>query len=266
MIDNNLQKELHEKWNPEGSVLRNAQVRMLEILESVDIICKSHGINYWLSYGTLLGAVRHNGFIPWDDDLDIEMLEEDYKVLIPILERELPKNLCLQNRKHERNFLNNFTKVRDKKSQIVEGNKNSARYKEHGLFIDIFPLKRTWYPLTVFAGYIHYCCHKLSSKGSEPLHYISLFISWILYNILCPIFNFLSIFKKDDSLHITYGTFFFQERRLSEIFPLSTIKFESKEFPCPHNYDAYLTRLYGNYMQLPKEIHIHIKDNNIKIW
>src|SRR4028118_1460533 len=85
-------------YNPEGSVLRRAQMRMVEILDGFDGICKKHNIDYWLVWGTLLGARRHGGFIPWDDDLDVAVLQSDYKKLLTILEKELPKNLKLQAR------------------------------------------------------------------------------------------------------------------------------------------------------------------------
>ena len=71
MIDQEIQAKLREKFNPDGSMLRKQQLRMLEILLYIDKVCKENNINYWLSSGTLLGAVRHGGFIPWDDDLDI---------------------------------------------------------------------------------------------------------------------------------------------------------------------------------------------------
>ena len=68
-------EEDFSKYNGEGTMLRKAQLRMLDILVEVDKVCKRHNIPYWVDYGTLLGAVRHGGFIPWDDDLDISMME-----------------------------------------------------------------------------------------------------------------------------------------------------------------------------------------------
>lgn len=84
MIDFKTQEALRAKFNPDGSNLRKMQLRMLDMLKYIDKICREHNIKYWLSSGTCLGAVRHGGFIPWDDDCDIELLRKDYKKLIKI--------------------------------------------------------------------------------------------------------------------------------------------------------------------------------------
>jgi lipopolysaccharide cholinephosphotransferase len=83
-------------YNPEGSVLRRAQMRMLEMLDVFVDICDRHNINYWLACGTLLGARRHQGFIPWDDDLDIVVMQRDYDKLLSILQEKLPEKFKLQ--------------------------------------------------------------------------------------------------------------------------------------------------------------------------
>ena len=77
MNNSSLQQELRARFNPDGSLLRRHQLRMLEMLTYIDGVCVQHDIPYWLSSGTLLGAVRHGGFIPWDDDVDIELLRRD---------------------------------------------------------------------------------------------------------------------------------------------------------------------------------------------
>ena len=83
-------KALKERFNPEGSLLRRQQNRMTEMLVFIDGVCRKHNIKYWLCSGTLLGCIRHGGYIPWDDDLDIEMLREDYLKLLKVLPSELP--------------------------------------------------------------------------------------------------------------------------------------------------------------------------------
>ena len=85
MVNAQTQDILRQRYNPDNSQLRALQIRMLEILICIDQICQEHDIPYWLGSGTLLGAVRHGGFIPWDDDIDIELLRADYLKLIKIL-------------------------------------------------------------------------------------------------------------------------------------------------------------------------------------
>lgn len=137
-------ERLKETYNPEGSALRNLQLRMLEILKSVDAICKKHNIPYWLSSGTLLGAVRHDGFIPWDDDIDIELLREDYLKLLDILPKELPEEYVLQTTDTDSGYVYLYAKVRDTNSYIEEKCVFNKHFEYKGAFIDIFPLEPTY--------------------------------------------------------------------------------------------------------------------------
>ncbi len=86
------QEELRARFNPEGSPLRRQQMVMLEMLKELDRICRKHKIPYFLYWGTLLGAIRHDGFIPWDDDMDSGMMREDYNKLVDVLPEELERN------------------------------------------------------------------------------------------------------------------------------------------------------------------------------
>ena len=79
--------------------LREAQLKMLHILEDIDRICKTHNILYWIEGGTLLGAMRHGGFIPWDDDLDVSMMRKDYAKFLSVASKELPSTMFLQSQR-----------------------------------------------------------------------------------------------------------------------------------------------------------------------
>ena len=94
--------------------LKEAQELMTTILKDIDSICRKNNINYWIESGTLLGAVRHKGFIPWDDDIDIGMLREDYNKFLEIANKELKDDVILCNFKNEKNVQYQWSKVKHK--------------------------------------------------------------------------------------------------------------------------------------------------------
>ena len=89
MIDKKIQEQLREQYNPDGSQLRTIQLCLLDILIEFDRVCRKNGISYWIDSGTLIGAARHGGFIPWDDDLDVCILRKDRKRVAEALTRDL---------------------------------------------------------------------------------------------------------------------------------------------------------------------------------
>lgn len=143
MITDTLQNELRERYNPDGSILRKQQLRMLEMLQYIDFVCKKHNIRYWLCSGTLLGAVRHGGFIPWDDDVDIEMLREDYKRLIKVLHEEPSSHYAVQTYQSDSDYTLPFGKLRDLHSHVIE--RGVAKCKYDGCWIDLFYLEKNTY-------------------------------------------------------------------------------------------------------------------------
>lgn len=249
MIDAQLQQQLRERFNPDGSMLRRQQLRMLDILLYIDKVCKDNDIKYWLSSGTLLGAVRHGGFIPWDDDLDIEMLKEDYIKFLKVF----PDNeeFVMQTRHNDKYYLLPFAKIRDRHSCLSEfgGNEN---YKYRGLFVDVFCLEKSpRFAYVVFGIILHYIikfqngkCDKFSlalTNLYKKLFYGFVYISKPLLSII-P-------FKK---LNHLYGCGpRWRCRNIKDIIPLSTIQFEGYQFPAPNSCDAYLTQMFGNYTKLP---------------
>lgn len=110
----------------------------MEILEYFDRLCKKHGLRYFMDYGTLLGAVRHQGFIPWDDDIDVAMFRSDYERLKEIAPREVKEPFFYQN-SYTDGFISAFSKIRDSRTSAIEF-PEAVSYIHQGIYIDIFPL------------------------------------------------------------------------------------------------------------------------------
>lgn len=267
MLDEQIQEKLRLQYNPVGSSLRNLQIRMLEILKCIDHICKKHNIPYWLSSGTLLGAVRHGGFIPWDDDVDIELMRDDYVKLLEILPKELPKEYVLQTTYTDSGYVYLYAKIRDTHSHIEEKCIFNKHFQYNGAFIDIFPLEPTIPSLSKIASvlYNRLCLSLIKKQKIIFLYKCNLIL---LNKIIFPIFRLITALSTKTNIHYIYGVGFLNEsRRKNEIFPLKKIVFEEHEFNAPCNNDAYLRRLYGNdYMSIPANIENHIKDTKINIW
>lgn len=250
-----MSEDLNE-YNPEGSELRKLQLKMLDILITVTSIAEKHRIPYWLSGGTLLGAARHGGFIPWDDDIDIELLWDDYKKLLKILKNELPDDLYLQT-PHDKGYRLLFTKVRDRHSVVHEEDDALDRYTEKGVYIDIFPEERSYKSLKTFVDFFYGRAYRRIKRG-RPFHSFSYFFEYSTSLVMYPlgvIFKhlarlFCSITKPDNILH-SYGIGNTTNHHASYMFPAGKIIFEGKTFSAPANADAYLSKQYGNYMEIP---------------
>lgn len=238
--------------------LRRCQLKQLSILEEIDRICRKHSIGYWLDGGTLLGAVRHGGFIPWDDDIDIAMRQEDMQRFVSIAPQELREGLFLQTPQNEPQVKEPIVKVRDLNSFFVEGSDNFTADYQKGLFVDIFPMieyptlprklvkhvtlgisksysilhKAHYYSLRSFAEFFWF--------GAKYVMYRSL---WAILSALRPKNTYLSNILINNGYGIMH--------RQDSVFPLSTITFEGKQFSAPANPQAYLSDLYRNFMEIP---------------
>ena len=245
-------------YNPDGSELRKLQLKMLEILEVVDTICRKHNLPYWISGGTLLGAMRHGGFIPWDDDIDIELLRPDYKKLLKILRKELPSGLYLQTPR-ENGYPLLFSKVRDKFSVIHSEDEDTAPYKEKGVYIDIFSEERSYRWLKDFVDFFYGRAFRRLKRG-KPLHSLKFFYEYVISLILYPVGWILmwiarcicAITKPDNILH-SYGIGNSTNHNASYMFPPGLVEFEGKKFSAPKEPDTYLKKQYGNYMSIPSK-------------
>lgn len=255
-MNKNIEEELHQKYNPDGSTLRRQQNKMLEMLIQTDRICKKHKINYWLSDGTLLGAVRHGGFIPWDDDLDINMMRSDYLRFIEIAKIELPSNLKIQTHKTDKGYYFSYGKIRDLNTILHENGKSDHNFKYKGIYIDVFPMDYTTPSLSLFSAYWHWrCVLKLSFLKNDRLRIKEKLnhILFILSNTIYSLFNYTDKIFKNKELSCSYGSQFLCRYPNNVIFPLSKIEFEGHTFNAPNDPDRYLKIQFGDYWELPKE-------------
>lgn len=251
MIDDITQKRLRAKYNPEGSPLRVHQLKMLEMLKYFDSICKKNDIKYWLSSGTCLGAIRHGGFIPWDDDMDIEMLRSDYLKLVEVFKET--DDYILQTWKNDKYYCLSFAKMRDKNSKIY-----NSLFKYKGVFIDILVLEKSPKFLSLLTCYSRNILWKVYTfvKQGKKFSWLFTLLKFMFFNIMIPICRFLSKISNcffNNKYRHTLGTGWVNNTRfLNEILPTKNIDFEGVQLPIPNNYDKYLKRIYGNYMEIPQ--------------
>ncbi len=249
-IDN---EALRHRFNPDGSPLRKHQLRMLEMLRFLDMVCRKNDIPYWLSSGSCLGAVRHGGFIPWDDDVDVEILSEDYPRLIKAIEAEHSDRYVLQTHENDPFWLQRFPKLRDLHSEIDEG-KVGMNYRYKGMFIDIFLMepavpkwigrigqKLVW--ICVFHGCRLY-------RGTKTDRLVAA-VSWGIMSAARRVVKTFSRTNKEGRMTHRYPNHYIWPRYKSDIFPLRECEFENLKVFVPGDTHSYLTRIFGDYSKLP---------------
>lgn len=247
MIDPQLQTALRLKYNPDGSPLRELQMHQLEILKAVDAICRRHNLRYWLEGGTLLGAARHGGFIPWDDDIDIDMPLEDLNRFCKIAAEELPYGMVVHTHQSDPNYYVPIVKVRDTHSKEYEQTDHlDARYRYRGPFIDIFPVEPTIHTLS-------YILLKANNFLLNRLpHGLLKHAAW--HAVSAGISFARAVTPKSAPLNPGYAIGWEFNMPESSIFPLSVIDFEGYTFLAPCNVPDFLTRTFGpDYMMIPPE-------------
>ncbi|MDR1343761.1 MAG: LicD family protein [Tannerellaceae bacterium] len=244
------------------TVLRQAQLVMLRMLKIIDYLCRKHGIRYWLCSGTLLGAVRHKGFIPWDDDLDISMPREDYERFVKIALAEFPADMMIQTLETDPHYkyLPLPCKVRDKKSYTLSpgfDDEESAK----GLFVDIFPVDRfhlspftfryeRW--LKVYNTFICKCLISVhfahESKVRRFLSYFHPLFHFMVARYMRFAKRIIESNKKlgsDCYIGAGFDTMWIRYYKYDDIYPLTEVSFEDALFLAPRSTDAYLKAIYG---------------------
>ena len=253
-------------YNPEGSTLRRAQLRMLEILKVVDDICTKHGIQYTLDGGTLIGAVRHGGFIPWDDDIDINVTREDLAKLRKILPRELPSHLVYQDYFTDPYYPTLIAKVRERDSYMYE-ELCTDKLKEKGIFIDIIPIEEVpnlaWKAkLDYWYGHCLRGIHHYADTKDTILSWIVLPFAWGLTALT----RLTNKFRRIDQLAHVYGFQAYGALQKKDYYPIKRMSFEGFQACVPNNPDAVLTALFGDYMQIPPKDKRRVHSSKIEFY
>ncbi|MFT4186393.1 MAG: LicD family protein [Micrococcaceae bacterium] len=266
--------------------MNKLQQEVFNILVSVDKVCRKHDISYSLAYGTLLGAVRHKGFIPWDDDIDIWMLREDLERFTKIFDKELGENFFLQNQETDAYYMRDHNKVILKNSNVYERT-NEFLPIQKGLFLDIFPVdkkidnnikfkiqfkKLAFYRKILDYFYYYYPSDKkevsLTKKIIDSIKKRSYKANFIFGPMHKNMLKTMEKYNDNENLTevicYTPDTFTLPASRdmynLEDFKNLVEVVFEGKKFLATKNYDDVLTKLYGDYMVIPDEQDRHHHD------
>lgn len=245
----------------------------LEVLRAIRAVCEEHGLSYSLTGGTLIGAVRHQGFIPWDDDIDIMMPRPDYDRFVQIVKAgdygfDLRcAEICGED------YWYPFAKACHKNTLVRENAVQESK-TPLGVFVDIFPVDgagNSWraaklrtmifqffHGLKITSNWTRYHRSKLRKWYYEPARYVCYLISKLLGRRLID--RIMDRFLRGkDYRKCSYAGRLVGDYGSKEIMPKALfeekikVTFEGEAFDAIAGYDTFLTRLYGNYMQLPPE-------------
>ena len=240
--------------------MKNIRPLQLKVLESAKVfhnICVNHQIPYYMGGGGLLGAIRHGGFIPWDDDLDFLVPRRFYKKLLTALEKELPSILVVKTTEIEEMIWGEIIKIEDTSVWIKEKVGNTEF--EHGAFIDIFPLDYTNDSKTLFSR--NWVIRKLlmveatrrSGASSLKAKMIKLLPFYLGKSFYIKLIRLL-VSKRGPFQTSYWGAYGERETVPSYYFGEPTLyDFEDTKLYGIEQYDLYLKHDYGDYMQLPPE-------------
>jgi len=269
-----------EKFNDMRELtLREIQMASLNVLIEVDEICKELGLRYFLMYGTLIGAVRHKGFIPWDDDLDIGMPRKDFDQLVSFFDSKYSGALRMCTRANSEDYPHGIPRICDRRYKYVALEKTYKKEiqfvekPEMGIFIDIYPIdnygselkksellwkrcRRKNFQFSVYNNFkltrkAYYLPIKLImflvlylNKGKNWRRTVDQEIKEIVNKMTSDEDRYVGVPTWSD-IFVQYDQSWFDNQKF--------IEFEGLNFPVPESYKKVLEAVYGNYLTLPPE-------------
>jgi len=241
--------------------IRPLQLHILEILLAVDHVCKEHGLRYYLAAGTMLGAVRHQGFIPWDDDVDIAMPRKDYNQLMEHCKEWLPAPYEALFAENDDKYPGNFAKVIDSSTTLIERAHHSY---VGGVYIDVFPIDgMTSNPLmqhlhfwkySFYKKIIYLLCRDPYKHGQGPSSWIPLLCQklFTLKEMHQRLLHLQKKYSNRERQWVVDHDFGMRGIMKKGIYGTpSEVVFEGHSLCGVAQPDRYLSRLYGDYMTIP---------------
>ncbi len=234
----------------------------IDILNKVVAVCEKHNLKYYLAYGTLIGAIRHKGFIPWDDDIDIWMFREDYDKFAEIAQKDLGDKYFYQDRNTDKEYPYHFAKVKANGTELIQSSTRNLKI-HNGIYIDIFPLDKA--PSEEHLDEYIKQIRELKSKSEWIYGYKERGrFKALCYKMLRKSFYYKSIhnkiektMKKFNNTSREYYRYNFGYNKLyitkADFGDGILVDFENTKYIVPSNYDKPLTQVYGDYMKLPPE-------------
>lgn len=220
---------------------------ILAIYDKFSVICAKYGFRYYLAYGSLLGAIRHNGFIPWDDDFDVVMPRPDYERFFRIAAQELPAHYKPLTWREHSGLRYRFGKIQDIRREVVERIEDDLGHRlPQGIYIDIFPIDG--YPETQFGAWLWNLCRKIILR----------FRPWVVEEFFMDTLAKWISYGRSSMTCVFGSNFLVKNPTRFAVWESSIVaEFEGRLVPLPSGYDEWLRNLYGDYMRFPPEEERH---------
>ena len=242
---------MKNKYEGQELSLEEIQRRLLDMATIIKIILEKHKIRYMITFGSLLGAVRHGGFIPWDDDFDFFLFDDEYEKAIRILREELPTDLFLEDGLSEPLYFHSWAHIKDLNTNaICEQFPQDNIYNHKGLSIDLyeaFLMDERDVDLFRLNENLKYREREFQSKVISKQQF-ELFKEDLLSKIRAEKAKISNMPAKGNVYGLVVNE---RVMYLQDIFPLKAYQFESISFMGPNDADSMLKKFYGDYMIMP---------------